>query len=919
MMLILMMFAAAMSGNALIVEAESFHTVSGWRAGNERAEFAPGGLSGGSALIANEASAIARKTVTLPDERFHVWVRLFDKESESNHYAATAAVNGEGHVVGTSEPLYPTFVWEPLGKVDGGDVTLALSRPDGWASVVDCFLFTGEEGEPDSGRPGLALLHHTLSGNTPEHGRPLEVAVKPAERLGMTGEVTVALRRRSESPLDTTVVWRKTIALEPQMEGAAGVELRFPPISMDEMAEFWQWLPTGQYDVLLAVPHTAWEKGHVLTTYTKEGNVMPTPCKAEVRSYQGAPAIFVNGEPQFAFTYLVHTGEKPRYYGQMAEAGLRFFSVGGPLGNTPEGFDPEACDAPFLEVLDQQPEALVFPRVGVTAPQWWLDAHPDERVVFDDGSTGPQSMFSKKWLDAACNWIEDYARHIRTGPYADHVLGIHICSGTTAEWQSWGLWDNQRGDFSRPALDAWRAYLRDKYASDAALSEAWGRQVSQDSVEVPSRARREEATDLLRDPVAYRDVADFYDYYWRGTAHAITSLAAAAKRAGGRDWLVGFFYGYAIQYGGKMQESQHLGMKEVMDCPDIDFFCSPAMYSNRGPGGTSTFMSFTESIKNRGKMWWDEADNRTHLSLGRPMGTVAPAQNLWETLNVLEREYAHNMVRSTSLWWFDMDGGWYDDPAIMDLIAQMRRYGETSLKTAGKWRPETEIAVFVDDKSSYRMPPECGYLHAIPQLMSLMPRLGAPYHTYVLSDIVSAPDYKVYIFPLANDLARSEREAINALKGEGRTLVFMGEAGIGAYEEGSGVVRSDPALSDALIETPGRDEGIQSADHGTWRSLWCPAPDVTIADLRGALTQKGSWAPVHFYSREDDALYAGNEFLAVHAQTEGTKEIVFPEPVHIRELFAENALEKEAALLSFEMKAKETRCFEVEPANTKGQ
>lgn len=628
----------------------------------------------------------------------------------------------------------------------------------------------------------------------------------------------------------------------------------------------------------------------------------PAPCRAEVRMDRGFPSLWVNEKPEVPFAFLMHVGDFDKHYSQMASAGVRVFTMSGAIGLTPQGFDPAACDPPFLQILRHQPDALIFPRVDITAPSWWLEAHPDDRVVFDDGSTGPQSMFSKAWRHDACRWIEQYARHIRTSPYADHVIGIHICTGYTGEWQSWGLWDDKRGDFSPVAAQAWRDFLTRKYGTDQALSEAWGKIVALSSAEIPSRERREAVNGFLRRSPLFQDVADFYDFYWRGTAASLQEVAAAAKQGGGRDWLVGVFYGYAIQYGGKMQESQHLGMRDVMDCPDIDFFCSPAMYTLRGPGGTSTFMSFTDSIRLRGKLWWDEADNRTHLVRNDP---YSPAADLFESLAVLKREFAHAWSRHAGIWWFDMQGGWYDDPVILDLFRAMRVWTETH---DARWEPDTQVAVFIDDKSSYRLRPEEPFLHqAVTEFMSQMPRLGAPYHTYLLTDIVRTPPYLLYVFPLAFDLTSEEREAIHALKRRSATLLFFGPAGVGAYIDGR--TRHDENLAADMLGFLPKGEEPRTLNSGEARIVWWPRACPSMAELRDIALEAG----VHVYHGEDDACYIGNGLIALHASENGpgVKTVRFPEALTYTELFCENPLSGSGRQISFELKPKETRCFAV--------
>jgi hypothetical protein len=405
---------------------------------------------------------------------------------------------------------------------------------------------------------------------------------------------------------------------------------------------------------------------------------------------------------------------------------------------------------------------------------------------------------------------------------------------------------------------------------------------------MPARKRLEMKTEFQRMPPEHQDIIDYYDFYWRGTARAMQDLAAAAKRGGGRDFLVGFFYGYELQYGGKTQDSQHLGMRTVLDCPDIDFFCSPAMYSNRAPGGSSTFMSFTESVKLHGKFWFDEADNRTHLA----KDTLARAANAWESAQVLKREYAHVVASQTGLWWFDMQGGWYGDAAILKLFRQQRSFGENN---PGEWKAPAQVAVFIDDRSLYRLAPNAPFLaEGLPEFVSKLAKLGAPYHTYLLSDLPDAPEYKMYLFLVSFDLTDHERHAIEKLKEGDHTLVFFGPAGIGRIKDGR--VDHDPAASKKLMEG------------GTGKALslvWTATPSLPLQDLRALAREAG----VHVYSSTDDAFYAGNGVIALHAAAAGEKILHFRGETHLTELFADPPFEWTGSDLTMEMKEKETRVF----------
>ena len=888
--------AFALPDGSVLLEAEDFQVDAGWTVCMARAETAPGGLSRDQALSSNTPSSRARTTVQLADGKWVVWVRAFDWAGAPGRYGFTVSIDGESKRAAVTEPLTSAFIWENWGMLEGGTHEIVLSDPDAFNAEIDCIAFVPDLAFVPNPGPTLTLVEASVAGAFVSEASTLHLQVQ-SDAIVNADSLTLGLARMGEDGGITEYVWREDYPLSG--EWTADQTLNMMDLALPPFPYLWP----GDYALHAAIHGTSWTVGSPVIEVTKNAGSLPVPVKAEILPYHDVPALFVNDKLEFPFAYLVHSEERQAHYRQMAQAGIRFFSMGAPIGNGPASFDSTNLDAPFLEILREQPGALMFPRIGVTPPQWWIDQHTDERVVFDDGTQGPQSMFSEVWLEDAVRWVEEYARYIRSSPYADHVLGIHICSGYTAEWQSWGLWDDQRGDFSPAAQRAWRAYLGRKYETDEALSTAWRQDVTFENVALPTRSRRELDTGMFRMPGEHQDIIDFYDFYWRGTANAIEQLAAAAKRGGGEDWLVGFFYGYEIQYGGKAQESQHLGMARLLACPDIDFFCSPAMYSQREPGGTSTFMSFTQSVQAHGKLWWDEADNRTHLAVDNP---VAPAADLFASLNVLEREFAHTYTERAGIWWFDMQGGWYADESILDLFRQMRDYGER-VESGTPWTPPREIAFYIDDKSTYRLAPESAYLNAgLTQFLSAMPRLGAPYDTFILSDILDVPEYKVYVFLMAFDLADEERAAIRSLMRDGHTLVFLGKTGIGRYDYGH--VAHDEAQFEALVGAKPSGTRWYRAEYDDYTIVYSPFPNPTTAELRDIARDSGA----HIYSNTDDAFYIGNGLAALHAQTTGEKVIEFPVEITAREIFVENGETVDGKEIRLNLKAKETRTFHIE-------
>jgi len=154
------------------------------------------------------------------------------------------------------------------------------------------------------------------------------------------------------------------------------------------------------------------------------------------------------------------------------------------------------------------------------------------------------------------------------------------------------------------------------------------------------------------------------------------------------------------------QESQHLAASRVASSPYVDFMCSPASYVDRGRGGTSTFMSCTDSILMRDKLWFNESDNSTHLT-GKD-DRLAPGnfpENKEQSLGILEREFGHVVSRGAAQWYFNMSGGWYSDPDILSLFGKMVAYRPDVLADRAAPAFEPEIAFLVDELNFCFMTP----------------------------------------------------------------------------------------------------------------------------------------------------------------------------------------------------------------------
>jgi hypothetical protein len=623
-----------------------------------------------------------------------------------------------------------------------------------------------------------------------------------------------------------------------------------------------------------------------------------------------------------------------------AAAGVDFvsFPVGLPWPRPGQEPDWSSVDAACQEVLDCNPRALLLPRIGMGAPPWWREAHPDDAMVWDRGAPEHHDVevSSSDYRRDAAERLAALVGHLESR-FGGRIAGYHPCGQHTGEWFYQGTWGPALNGYSAGARRDWRRWLRDRYATDERLRAAWrDPQTSLDAAEVPSpAARRAAPAGMLRDPVAERPLLDFADFQQQMMADCVCHLAHAVRQASGGRKLVVFFYGYVFEFSAIRNgpaTAGHYALRRVLQCPDIDVLCSPISYFDRQLGGSAPAMTAAESISLAGKLWLYEDDTATCLSAGTFPGHRERVDTIEATNALLVRNTAQCAVRNFGSWWMDLGAtGWFNDRRMWDEMVRLRALDEPLLNQPRPFRPE--VAAVIDERSMTRVA-FGGHAVTVPgvyEARAPLGRMGAPYGQYLQDDVLAGRvPAKMYVMLSAWCLSPEQRRQLrDATRGGVRVWCYapgyqeperVAADGMTeltgfrlqavtppkALAKPTGVGKRlgltapfgmaqpvkplfaavDATAEETLAVYPDGSAAVALRRTPDGSSLFVGPPGFTSQLLRLAARQAG----VHLFTQTDCNVYANGPYLILHASQDGPLEVDTGKTAPIAELFTGRVL-----------------------------
>lgn len=591
---------------------------------------------------------------------------------------------------------------------------------------------------------------------------------------------------------------------------------------------------------------------------------------------------------------------------RFAAAGVRticFFpgnttnSLGQPYAQYPsiwnwfDRYEFSSLDQQIADLKKAVPEAEFICMIDLNSPEWLSRQLSLAHESGDSFTHLTEALANPRWKEATLHYLRTFLEYAEAH-YADSIQAYVLACGHTDEW-----FDHNGelcGLHKQRACNDWRA------AHGLAPAE-------------PPSALKMNTPDydgLLFDPAVSSGVIEYRRFCSELVGNTICEFAAEARKLIRPEAEIGVFYGYIVTRLGAA-ESGHLAYEQVLKSPDIDFMISPGSYGDRAIGGGGGWLGCSGSEKLAGKIHMHECDQRTHThnrDLTPCVSLHVPHwENTEEDVAGIKREFSLALLKRSSLWWFDMWGGFYQEPVLFENFRLMKEIYDSRIRLTS--RNVEEVAMIVDpDALAYfdqRSPRQRDFQ---PDIRKKLNRLGAPFETWCLRDVPSIPnlhEIKFFIFATPWEITPEKAELLNRyVLNHDRTVLWFYAPGISDGEsfDESRIRRwtgADPHVS-----------GLSVQRMNGWTSAFLRNPaELTPATLKSLAKSAG----VHLYSDAEIPVYADDRFLALHSKEGGTMTIRLPRRTgRITELFSGKLAAENVSEFQWNFRAPDTVLFEME-------
>ena len=443
-------------------------------------------------------------------------------------------------------------------------------------------------------------------------------------------------------------------------------------------------------------------------------------------------------------------------------------------------------------LLRIDPDAYVIIQMDMRTSPEWRAKNPGSSLITHNGNEAHESYCAESFREEAKSYVTDLVRYVEKQPWQNRVVG-YLVELAEPEGVLSG-YEEGVGDYNPQAIEAFRDYLRDKYSSEEKLQHAFGNRSLTFEQVYPTYekivANGDQGGCFLH-PIKQRLAIDYHAFLSTLVPRFLADhLAATIKRLTDGRILVGSYWGYMthdLSFGGGLShQMNHCDLPYILQSPNLDFFASPFSYSYpaRHAGEPPRVFQTVGALRINGKLQIPECDHRTFRA------AVTINGRNWsraDTLALIRRDVGSALMHGSGAWFADwtnndtnqrrMTEPYFLDEQLLSEISQMR---EAYQRTINEPRKQVaEIAVLVSGPTHFYHDHHAGPIYSElvrKMLYTQIGNIGAPVHELVLEDLEKPEvqqDYKCYIFLNAFYLTAQQREIVEALKRDGKTLVWI--------------------------------------------------------------------------------------------------------------------------------------------------
>lgn len=516
--------------------------------------------------------------------------------------------------------------------------------------------------------------------------------------------------------------------------------------------------------------------------------------KGELKSINGIRTIVIDDEPMPSWsrsTFVPIPGAPTERL--LREQGVKLFFVqvnltseGDREGDRSLAQAPEPAFAQFKTRVDRILASVPDARIIVHAwmmnvAQDYLQLYPDAVLEGEDGETdwgwgyyygyhNKRSNMLSEWRRYCGEHLYHFLHRVGNSEYAPHVAGVYVGAMSTGEWAYFKGKGDPGWDYSPGRKKIFREYALAKYGSAEMASKAWGVKNDEHLFDLPSLQERNhwplqpesksaDYLEILNLPVT--QAADYFGQIIKNTSNG--------NLLSGMEIHAAFF---------TSPTNGTVFLQHLLESPHIDLFGGPSAYENRGVGKSPFYRVAAATLDAHDKLWLNEGDYRTHFSYGTPNGAVGePPLSADETRQLLYREFARGVAFNYVTYLMDAGWNWFVGSRTIQTIHEIIQ-ADRLVKQLGVER-KNEVAIITDQESQIY---SNYYSNPIAMMLdNTLDRLGTGWDFYGMKDFFASSDqerYKLIVFLNIRALNQGERDQINALKTNNRTLVWLHDSGI---------------------------------------------------------------------------------------------------------------------------------------------